>query len=408
MSDQSRIIASVEANAKELVRTCSELIQINTENPPGDCSKLIEYLKSQYKEIGVEFFTISAKETALRDKSLRYPRDNFVARHGGSKREIGLEIGTHMDVVPPGASDKWRYPPFSGAVSGGKIWGRGACDAKCSLASQLFSMRALWDSGVKLDKSLLCIGTVDDEAPNDATWPGMEFVVSEGLSRLGFGLPEFAINAEASGLENIWGVFRGNLVSKVKFKGRTGHPPVGVNAIEKAISFWEDLISAKNDLRNSRLVWLSGGSYSEFGLTPSEAEMIFRVSIDPRNTPKKVSEDVKKIFSRRREQDPSFKVERLQVLSEQPGFDVGRSSSIVSKIKKAAKLIGIDASYGGGIVGSGDLFHYLVRGIPGVTYGAGALERCHVPNEFVSINELKNQTKIYALTALEICRERNT
>ncbi|HKW04102.1 MAG TPA: M20/M25/M40 family metallo-hydrolase, partial [Nitrososphaerales archaeon] len=255
--------------------------------------------------------------------------------------------------------------------------------------------------------SLLCIGTIDDEGPNDVTWPGMECVVSEGLSGLGYDLPEFAINAEASGLENVWGVFQGNLAFKLKFKGRTGHPPVGVNAIEKAISFWEDLISAKNDLGNSRLVWLSGGSDSEFGLTPSEAEMIFRVSIVPGNTPKQVSERIKKILSRRREQDPNFKVERLQVLSEQSGFDVGSRSSIVSKIKKAAKRIGIDASYGGGIVGSGDLFHYLVRGIPGVTYGAGALERCHVPNEFVSINELVNQTKIYALTALDICRERS-
>ncbi|HKW03902.1 MAG TPA: M20/M25/M40 family metallo-hydrolase, partial [Nitrososphaerales archaeon] len=152
MSVQSRVMASVEANRKELIRTCSELIQINTENPPGDCSKLIEYLKSQYEEIGVEFFTISAEETALRSKSLGYPRDNFVARLGESKREIGLEIGTHMDVVPPGPRDKWRYPPFSGTVSSGKIWGRGACDAKCSLVAQLFSMKALWDSGVKIDK----------------------------------------------------------------------------------------------------------------------------------------------------------------------------------------------------------------------------------------------------------------
>jgi acetylornithine deacetylase/succinyl-diaminopimelate desuccinylase-like protein len=55
------------------------------------------------------------------------------------------------------------------------------------------------------------------------------------------------------------------------------------------------------------------------------------------------------------------------------------------------------------VVGPGDLQFFLQRGVQGVTYGAGSLERCHVPNEFVSINELVTQTKIYALTAYSLC-----
>ena len=136
-----------------------------------------------------------------------------------------------MDVVPAGEPSTWTYPPFSGKISGGKIWGRGACDAKCSLAAQLFATHALIDSGVSLDKDLLLIGTVDDEAPKDATWPGMEFLIRDGgLRSLGFGFPDYAINAEASGLESIWGIFTGEITLKLKFLGRVGHPPIGVNA----------------------------------------------------------------------------------------------------------------------------------------------------------------------------------
>lgn len=38
---------------------------------------------------------------------------------------------SHMDVVE--ATGEWKYPPFSGEIAEGKVWGRGAADTKCSL-----------------------------------------------------------------------------------------------------------------------------------------------------------------------------------------------------------------------------------------------------------------------------------
>ncbi len=40
----------------------------------------------------------------------------------------------HLDVVPPG-DEKWRYPPFSGEVKEGVLWGRGAVDMKGAVAA---------------------------------------------------------------------------------------------------------------------------------------------------------------------------------------------------------------------------------------------------------------------------------
>ena len=39
---------------------------------------------------------------------------------------------SHLDVVP--AEGKWTYPPFSGEIADGKIWGRGTGDIKCNVA----------------------------------------------------------------------------------------------------------------------------------------------------------------------------------------------------------------------------------------------------------------------------------
>jgi succinyl-diaminopimelate desuccinylase len=397
------IVSSVDSSERDLVRCCSELIQLDSSNPPGDCTEIVSFLRSKYQALGVDFRTISASADFLKKLGLDYPRENFIAAQKSSKNSIGLAIGSHMDVVPAGDVEKWKFPPFSGKIADSKIWGRGAVDAKCSLAAQLFAMKALLESGITLNKSLLCIGTVDDEAPNDALDAGMKFVVDEGLKGLGYHLPRYAINAEASGLGSIWGTFSGGLTIRVSFKGKTGHPPIGVNALENAVRFWSDLDSKRNPSilpKPPRLVWFQGGSETHFGLTPEKAEIIFRISIlDPRVSPKTALNEIRRIIK----ENGKLNVVEVSPLTEGRAFDIGKNSSLVGALKVSATLAGLKSHYGGGIVGPGDLQFFLRKGIQGVTYGAGSLERCHVPNEYVTIRELVAQTKIYALAAYKLC-----
>ena len=46
----------------------------------------------------------------------------------------------HIDVVPVGDSSKWIYPPFSGMIMDGRVWGRGAFDNKGAAVVQLASV----------------------------------------------------------------------------------------------------------------------------------------------------------------------------------------------------------------------------------------------------------------------------
>ena len=41
---------------------------------------------------------------------------------------------SHQDVVE--APGSWRYPPYSGTIAEGKLWGRGALDVKGNLYSR--------------------------------------------------------------------------------------------------------------------------------------------------------------------------------------------------------------------------------------------------------------------------------
>ena len=46
----------------------------------------------------------------------------------------------HIDIVPEGKISAWKYPPFSGTIAEGSIWGRGALDIKELGIMHLFAL----------------------------------------------------------------------------------------------------------------------------------------------------------------------------------------------------------------------------------------------------------------------------
>ncbi len=56
-------------------------------------------------------------------------------------------LNGHLDTVPLGDESLWPYPPLSGAVEGGMLWGRGASDMKSSLACMVVAARDAANSG---------------------------------------------------------------------------------------------------------------------------------------------------------------------------------------------------------------------------------------------------------------------
>ena len=97
-------------------------------------------------------------------------------RHGFTTKNLSgyaghLEYGTgeelvgvlvHLDVVPAG--EGWRFPPFSGTVADGKIYGRGANDDKGPAVAVMYALKALKESGVKLGKKIRIIFGCDEES----------------------------------------------------------------------------------------------------------------------------------------------------------------------------------------------------------------------------------------------------
>ena len=78
----------------------------------------------------------------------------------GEGEEMVAVLG-HLDVVPEG--DGWSVPPYGGVVKNGRIYGRGAMDDKGPTVAALYALKAIRDSGVKLDRRIRIIFGLNEE-----------------------------------------------------------------------------------------------------------------------------------------------------------------------------------------------------------------------------------------------------
>ena len=88
--------------------------------------------------------------------------DNYAMHIDMGEGKETLGILAHVDVVPEG--DNWTYPSYSGTIADGKIYGRGTLDDKGPAIISLFAMKAIADSGIKLNKKIRMILGADEES----------------------------------------------------------------------------------------------------------------------------------------------------------------------------------------------------------------------------------------------------
>ena len=76
----------------------------------------------------------------------------------------------HMDVVPvvPGTEKDWSHAPFSGDVSGGYVWGRGAVDDKGCLIMIMEAAERLASTGFTPARTIMVAAGQDEEVGGGA------------------------------------------------------------------------------------------------------------------------------------------------------------------------------------------------------------------------------------------------
>src|SRR5687768_16305624 len=120
------------------------LVQIDSSNPPGNETRVVEYLKK----------VLEAEGIPTRTFALDPQRANLVARLKGNGSKRPLLILAHTDVVSV-QREKWPVDPFGAVMKDGYVWGRGSVDDKPVLAANLMVMLLLKRGGLPLDRDVI-------------------------------------------------------------------------------------------------------------------------------------------------------------------------------------------------------------------------------------------------------------
>jgi acetylornithine deacetylase/succinyl-diaminopimelate desuccinylase-like protein len=142
-----------ETLGAEATRYLSQLVQIDTTNPPGNERQAAEFVQEVLVADGIDSEILESLPG----------RANLVARiQGGDGSQPPLLLLNHLDVVYADPS-AWTYPPFSGAVADGYVWGRGALDMKGLATMELMAMLLVRRLGLRLNRDLIYLAVADEE-----------------------------------------------------------------------------------------------------------------------------------------------------------------------------------------------------------------------------------------------------
>jgi len=172
-------VASVIWGADSTAEFLSEVIRVDTSNPPGNERKLAELLATKFKALGFEVEIVDTPQSG---------KAHFIARLRGDGSKRPVLLAAHADVVGV-EREKWTVDPFAGIIRDGYVLGRGAIDFKGGLVVFAEAVMRLARNHVPLARDVIFLSEADEEGGRyntswltESHWDKMdcEFALNEG------------------------------------------------------------------------------------------------------------------------------------------------------------------------------------------------------------------------------------
>ncbi len=329
-------------------------------SPSGEEAEAVNWLVGQMRELGFQAYVDEA--------------GNAVGVLGEGPRQIVL-LG-HIDTVPGGPRPEFRD---------GRLYGRGAVDAKASVAAMAAAAARLAAAGGPARGELLLLATFCEET-RETTMPAL-------LEEIG--LPEAALVGEPTSLRPCVAQ-RGLMILSLRWTGEQVHagwaadlPQKPPNAIERAA---RDLLRL-SEIRFERRHPLLGGisltpTMIEGGiarnLTPPECRCV----VDVRTTPAWAHEEIARKVSDVLEGEVKVLSDRLRPVETPPG---SRLLEAVRKVLPGAEPFGSPTASDWVWLGKTDA----------LKLGPGDSRLSHTKDENISVEEVAKAEEIFFRIARE-------
>jgi succinyl-diaminopimelate desuccinylase len=265
---EANLTALAQAHQSDLVGFARRLVQ--TPSLPGHEVEVASLIKAEMGRLGFDEVTTDHM-------------GNVIGRVRGGEGPV-LMLNGHMDHVDPGDPATWAYPPHSGDVVEGELWGRGSVDMKGPLAAMIYAVGLIKQHNISPPGDLVVACVVMEEVGGLGT-----------QALVGHLKPHVAVVGESSGGGLMRG-HRGRLELVVRVAGRSVHasvPEQGMNphyALACLLTRLETLPMTQDPIFGASSVapTLYLTDQTSPNVTPGEACL----TLDWRNVPGETSEQI--------------------------------------------------------------------------------------------------------------------
>jgi len=358
----------------ELAKLLADLVAMESVNPvfggpgEGDLSAFVEdWLRRTGADVAVQ--------------EVLPGRNNVIAavRSGSGP---ALLLDSHLDTV---SADTWADgDPFRPEIREGRLFGRGSCDTKASMAVFLYLIAHYASSPTRLSRPLVFAATVDEEDRQTGAYRLLDHDFGVEIGAAVVGEPTLCRLIHAH---------KGLIRFQLESRGRAAHassPWLGDNAIVRMgrvlgrLAVLIDELGRRSGHPRLGQPTLSPGTIrggSAVNVVPDRCLLELDRRLIPGETADGAVDEVLALL----DGEPHMTLTRLY---DRPALDTPADAPLVRAFGKAVQAGGRDprpevAGYLTNAVA------FVERGIPSIVFGPGDVAPAHTDHEFVELEELE-------------------
>jgi len=318
-------------------------------------------------------------------------RQNFMVTWPGVDQRRSLLLEAHADTV---AVDRMTVPPFGPMVREGKLYGRGACDTKGSIAAMLLAIRRALDGQAKPPVTIHFASTADEEGGA----AGAIRLMADGFR------PSAAIIGEPTDMA-VACAHKGACRFRITTHGRAAHssvPSQGINAVE----LMAHIVTAVEHEMAAELASRDGGTLGKpticvTRITGGHAVNIVpgqcQIEVDRRCLPGEnragLEAHMRDLLDGIMDQCPGacYELEVFQwypaLAAEEDGLLASAMLQACEKVTGSGRRVVVPYATNAGF--------FSEAGIPCVVFGPGSIKQAHTVDEYVELEQVVQASRVY-------------
>lgn len=406
----TRIFRKIEDSREEMITFLGDIISKPAIGPESggegeqDKARILEQYLLSYGFSSIQRY--DAPDDQVESK-IR-PNIKVTVKGKGSGSDPRIVVISHIDVVAPGIRDEWETDPFEITVKDDKAFGRGVEDNGQAITASLFAAKTLMELDIQPARDIVLFFVSDEEETNEK---GIKFIVEKGLIEKDdlilvpdHGEPEGRL-IDITEKSIIW--------IKVTVKGKQCHaslPLLGTNAFRASMIFGSRVDQILHETFNA-LDPTFDHRISSFeptkrdrqpsGINVLPGEDVFY--FDCRLLPAYSIQEVLRVMNdvaRKVEKETGTVITLEPVLEEITEFPTPEDAPIVTMLSNAIFQTNGKTAVTGGISG-GTCAAILRNEGYKVAVWETIENTAHSPNEYIRIENLINDCKVFASLFLQ-------